>query len=159
MSQMDGETLELDGHKYTVYMLPPLASHDSLMDVAKMVGPALGPVFDVFLSSATGNKKPLPEMELDTAFFSRAASALFGGIDKATLRRIIDQMAEVTHVDGKPLKPIFDAHFRGKLEAMYQWAGFAMKVQWGKSLSALVNAVRNRGAQVMGAAPSPSQAT
>ena len=127
MSQRDGVTESIDGHEYTVYMLAPMISHDLLTDVAKMVGPAQGPVIDT------------------------------GGLDKKVLRDTINRKADMTHVDGKPLKPIFDEHFRGGLHVMYQWLGFAMKVQWGKSLSALGSVVTAQGAEVAATeSPSPS---
>jgi len=147
MSQFNGETREIDGNKYTVYMLGPMVSHDLLVDLSKMVGPSLGPVLDVFANSLSSGK-PTLENELNADFFTKAASSLFASLDKVTLKNIINSMAEVTHVDGKPLKPIFEAHFRGKLQAMYKWLAFAMQAQWGKCLSALVDNVQARGADM-----------
>ncbi len=147
MSQFDGETREIDGNKYQVYMLGPMVSHDLLVDVSKMIGPSLGPVLDAFTNSAVSGKSVL-DAELDVNFFTKAAGSLFASLDKTTLRNVINAMAEVTHVDSKPLKPIFEAHFRGKLQAMYRWLAFAMQAQWGKCLSALVDNVQARGANM-----------
>lgn len=158
MTQFDGETRELEGNKYTIYMLSPMVSHDLLVDVSKMVGPALGPVMDVFLGGAAAGKD-VANTELDAGFFSKAASAFFGGMDKATIRNVITTMAEVTHVDGKPLKGIFEIHFRGKLHVMYMWLAFAFEVQWGKSLGALVSTIQTKGARLGMAQVSQSQGT
>lgn len=155
MSQLDGETREIDGCTYTVYMLGPMVSHDLLVDVSKMIGPALGPVLDVLLPGAALGKD-LSKLELDAGFFSRAASSLFSGLDKATLKSVINTLAEVTHANGKPLKPIFEIHFRGRLHVMYQWLAFAMEVQWGKCFSALGSVVQARGAMMGAESPSPS---
>lgn len=138
MSQLDGETKDIDGHKYTVYMLPPMTSHELLVDVSKMIGPALGPLIDGAQQQSDGLNY--------RALFDRAAQALFSGLDKAVLRALIDKMSEVSHVDGKPLKPIFDGHFRGRLDWLYAWLAFAMKVQWGKPLSALTSRLGGQGA-------------
>ena len=158
MSQNEGTTESIGGSEYTVYMLPPMISHDLLMDVAKMVGPALGPVFDTFFSDALkGGKANILDQAVSPEFFTKAAGALFGGLDKKVLREVIDKMTGVTHVDGKPLKPIFDMHFRGKLDVMYRWLAFNMQVQWGKSLGALGSIITTRGAEAIAtASQSPS---
>jgi len=145
MSQLKSESKEIDGNSYEVYMLPPMLSQDLLMDVAKMVGPALGPVLDKFFNG--GNPDVLSQ-ELGADFFSRATSTFFIGLDKKVMRDVIGAMANVSNVDGRPLKVIFDIHFLGRLEIMYQWLMFAMRVQWGNSLSALVK-VAPQGAQKM----------
>jgi hypothetical protein len=141
VSQLDAQILEIDEVKYEVYMLPPLLSHDLLMDVMKMVGPAIGPVLDKLFSGGRSAGEVL-DMEVDAAFFSKAASALFSGIDKKVLGNVIKELSKVTIVaPGGNLNKIFDFHFKGELDKMYKWLAFGMKVQWGKSLGALVNAV------------------
>jgi len=149
MSQMDGTSEVIDGQQYLVYMLPPMTSHDLLLDVVKMIGPALGPVFDVLFSDAVKKGKPeVLDQQVGPDFFTKAASALFSGIDKSVVRNVIDRMAEVTHVDGKPLKGIFEIHFRGRLDVMYLWLAFAMKVQWGKSFGVLGSVLGSQGAKL-----------
>lgn len=157
MSQMDGTSEVIDGQTYTIYMLPPMTSHDLLLDVVKMIGPALGPVFDVLFSDAVKQgKKEILEQQVGTDFFSKAASALFSGLDKGTVRNVIEKMIEVSQVDGKPLKGIFDIHFRGRIDVMYQWLIFAMKVQWGKSFGVLGSVLTSQGARLTPQAfPSP----
>ena len=135
MSQLDGVTKEIDGNSYTIYMLSPLLSHDLLLDLVKMVGPALGPVLDKIYGDKTENG--LLQQSLGDDFFSKATSMLCVGLDKKILRDVI---ASVTHVDGKPLKPVFDIHFRGRLDTMYKWMAFGIEVQWRKSLSVLLTA-------------------
>jgi hypothetical protein len=153
MSQMEGTSKQIGDKTYTMYMLSPMVSHDLLVDVVKMVGPALGPVFDVLF---TGTKKELNlDQELDIAFFTKASSALFSGLDKSVFHAVIDAFKLVTHVDDKPLDKIFDIHFAGKLEDMYQWIAFGMSVQWGKSLSALIGEISDRGANKKAESRSP----
>lgn len=142
MSQTNSEKTKIGDKEYEMYMLPPMQSHDLLMDVAKMVGPALGPLIDALFSKATGKgADDLMGQELGTDFFTKAAGALFSGVDKSILKNVIDTFKEITFVGGTPLKGIFEAHYLGKLDEMYKWIGWGMRVQWGKSLNALVSVI------------------
>jgi len=138
MSQNTPFTETIGEVKYEIYMLPPLESHELLMDVAKMVGPALGPVLDKLFAGGSADLETIMDKELGSGFFSDALGGLFGGLEKSTLDRVIKAFRKVTMVDGVQLDKIFDRHFQGDLGSMYKWIGFGMKVQWGKSLSALV---------------------
>jgi hypothetical protein len=144
MSQAEPQSTVIGGHDYSMHMLPPMESHNLLMDVVKMVGPSLGPVFDMFYGTIKAGDAALDE-EVPIEFFTKAASALFGELDKAVLNRVIDSFKNVTVVENVGrLSKTFDAHFQGNLHEMYEWLGWGMSVQWGKSLSALVGAVGNR---------------
>jgi hypothetical protein len=141
MSQLTPETKEIDGHNYEMYMLDPMTSHHLLTDVVKMIGPSLGPVFDVFFSGAIKKDQSILDQEVNSDFFTKAAGSLFGALDKNTLDRVINAFQEKTHVDGKMLKGIFLAHFLGRLDSMYKWLIWGAQVQWGKSFNALVEAL------------------
>lgn len=154
MSQLDAEKKVIGGKTFEVYMLPPMDSHELLMDVAKMVGPSLGPVLDKLFGEGRSKGEVL-EQELGTEFFTKAASALFSGIDKKVLADVMQALREVTHVDGVPLDGSFDMQFKGNLDSMYKWLFFGMKVQWGKSLGALVNAAPALHQGVKEESPSP----
>lgn len=144
MTQQDGETREIDGCVYKVYMLHPMLSHDLLMDVAKMVGPALGPLFD----GQAAEQKGTTNDELVRNTFTKASAALFSGLDKSIVNKVITAFRAVTHVDGKKLEDQdnFVNQFKGKLHNMYAWIAFGMMVQWGKCLSALVSLKKDQGA-------------
>jgi len=161
MSQQDGVTETIDGKQYKMYMLSPMVSHNLLMDVVKMVGPALGPLLDtVFSEAKKESSEDVLEQELGSDFFERAATKLFGGLDKAVLEKVINAFKEVTFVgeDAAPLTPVFDAWFAGDLAAMYKWLMFGMKTQWGKSLSALASGlpVQSAKAKLSSVLQSPS---
>lgn len=152
MSQKVGTLQRIGEHDYTMYMLAPMISHDLFIDVLKMVGPALGPVVDALLKQ--GETKDLTgflQQDLGVDFFTKAASSLFGGLDKKILAATIAAFRTVSFVDEKPLDGIFDEHFRGDLGGMYQWLLWGMRVQWGKSLSALGSAVVAQGAAALAA--------
>jgi hypothetical protein len=139
MSQIEPTTEQIEERSFTFYMLPPQQSNDLFMDVFKMAGPALGPVIE-----AVAKANSLDE-EIDSKFFARAAAALFGGIDKVVVNRVIEAFKNVSEADGVPLKTNFDIVFLGNLGLMYKWLFFGMKVQWGKSFTALGSAVLQGG--------------
>jgi len=159
MSQLEAISEVIDGKQYDMYMLEPLTSHDLFMDVVKMVGPTLGPIFDAAFAgrgSAEG-LEDLLEREIGPDFFSNATTKLFGAIDKAVLNKVIAEFRKVTLVDGVELNKTFDVHFKGEIHNMYKWLLFGMKAQWGKSFSALVSGVMTQGAKTMAKKKKESQ--
>ncbi|MCP4570697.1 MAG: hypothetical protein GY841_24190 [FCB group bacterium] len=147
MSQQDYQTKTIDGVEYAVYMMAPMESNDLLLDVSKMLGPSIGPLLDKFFGG--GSLEAALEQQITPDFFAKAAAALFSGLDKAVVKRVIEEMREKTMANGKPLKPIFDIHFMGKLDQMYKWLAFAMQAQWGKCCSALVQGISAQGAKAI----------
>lgn len=158
MSQRTAVEKEIGEKQFTMYMLGPMVSHELLMDVMKMVGPAIGPMFDVVLSGkGTGEIDigKVMEEQVGGEFFSKAATALFGGLDKKVLRDIINAFSAVTHIDGVPLDKTFEVQFAGDLGMMYQWLAWGMAVQWGKSFGALASMVGKRAKMEEPESPSP----
>ncbi|MCP4605066.1 MAG: hypothetical protein GY847_31840 [Proteobacteria bacterium] len=147
MSQESVETKTIEGIEYTVRMLPPMESNDLLMDVAQMIGPSIGPILDKFFGKAS--LEDALDQQVTPEFFAKAATALFGGLSKQTVRAVIEAMKKISLADNKPLAPVFDVHFMGKLDQMYAWLAFAMRVQWGKCFSALVQTMAVQGAAAL----------
>ena len=136
MSQQDGAKKKIGDRMFTMYPLPPMKSHELLMDLFQMFGPALGTALDGFMGGSDGLKKlaELGEQDLGPDFFSSASKQLFNGYKKETSREIIEALREVTLVDpGGKLDEVFDIVFLDKLEQMYAWLFWGLKVQWGKS--------------------------
>ena len=154
MPQTQGQTKEIDGNTYTMFMLSPMRSHDLLMDVVKMIGPGLGPLLDASISSGGVNL----EQQLDAKFFSRAASALFSGIDKSIVKHVIDEFSKVTQVQGDSgtLDKYLEAHFLGRLSSMYKWIAWGMGVQWGGLVGALSGAMQAQSATLTALSQSES---
>ncbi len=147
MSQKDGVTETIGDHEYIMYMLPPIKSHNLLMDVARMVAPAIGDAVGALLSGKSDEKKAdILEQEIGPELISSAISKLARDVNQKTSEKLISTFREMTHVDGKQLDKIFDDHFRGALDEMYKWLFWGMRVQWGKSLSALVSGASGQGA-------------
>lgn len=161
MSQHTPEETTIGEHKYEMFMLAPMQSHELFIDVAKMVGPAIGPAIDALLKKSSGELglAELMEQELSGDFFTKALTSLFSGLDKKVLRDVIQAFKGMTHVDGMPLEKTFDAHFHGKLNELYEWLLWGMRVQWGKSLSALGKGLLARGAAAMPVLKSQSPST
>ena len=157
MSQMDCQETVIDAVTYTVYMLPPKAATDMLVDIGKVIGPSLGTILDA--ASEKGGITPLLDMSVNSEFFSKAAGQLFERMDKAVLRSMIDQLAQVSMADGVKLDSTFDIHFRGRLGSMFQWLTFALKVQFGNFLSALGDATGQGAKKTKVASPSPITST
>jgi len=160
MSQNQPVTEDIEGIQYTFYMLPPMTSHNLLMDVAKMIGPAVGPVLDSALKGESSEQgQSFLDKEVGPEFFTNAAGALFRELDKNILERVIKEFSQSSEADGAPLNKIFDAHFQGALDRMYKWLAFGMRVQWGKSLSALVSGIESRRSRRNATQESPSPNT
>lgn len=131
MSQKDGVSKEIDGRTYTVYMLGPTVAMDMLIDIGKVVGPAL---------SSLGQDAAVLDQEINARFFASAASGLFANLNKATLREVTQTLAKTTLVDDVALDKIYESHFRGRLGSLAKWLAFALQVQYGNFLSALGDA-------------------
>ena len=147
MSQKDGVTETIGESKYVMYMLPPIQSHNLLMDVVKMVGPAIGDAVGAIFDGKPADKEiDILNMDVPGELISGALTKLFDGVNKKTLEQMISAFRGMTHVDDAPLDKTFDNHFRGELDMMYKWLFWGMKVQWGKSFSALASGASGRGA-------------
>lgn len=150
MSQREGVNKAIDGHNFTMYMLAPRQSNALLVKVSKMIGPSAGPIIDQIMVLTKG--RPISEsldQEVDVSdFFTKASGVLFSSLDQLVIDNVIDEFAKVTEADDVFVNRIFDDFFRGKLDLMYKWLAWGMSVQWGKSLSALVGALRNQGEEV-----------
>lgn len=144
MSQQEAHTTTLGDHNYEMFMLPPRKSSRLLTRVAKMVFPALGPLADAFAAESPEKLKQLQKISKDDLnelvgdFFGRIGNALSEHVDPDLLDEIYMTLAEVCHVEGRPLKKEFDIHFMGDLGRMYKWAAWGMQVQWGSTFPALL---------------------
>lgn len=161
MSQNDGETIQIDGADYTVYMLDPMVASDLLADLMAILAPAAASLgglaalgkdvrsaFNELSGPAEGSN---PLLDKVAPGIERAAAAFFQRFDKQKQREMISILSKVTHVGiGEkkvPLDGVFSVQFRGKMGALYRWLWFALKVQYKDFFSsaggAIAAAVRN----------------
>jgi hypothetical protein len=140
----EAQTKVIKDVTYSVTQLPPKQALDLLMDLIKMLGPALSPI----LANVTSMKGGLLEKDvgevLKSSFISEAVNTLFTQMDKGVVMKMINQLADVTTItfpggatQGANLKSAFDAHFMGNLGALMQWIPFALHVQFADPLSDL----------------------
>jgi hypothetical protein len=143
MSQREAVEKTLGEHKYTMYMLPPRTSNALLVKVVKMVGPSIGPLFDMFFNKLKSSKdmSEIMDEEIGVEFFQNASSTFFEHLDNDIINEVLDQFAKVGEADGHPMPGIFDLHFMGDLGRMYKWMFWGMQVQWGKSLGDLIGQI------------------
>lgn len=127
--------------EYTVNQLPPSQALDMLMDLVKMLGPGLAPIFSNAGSMAGILDKEVADLR--TEFFGEAVKALCVGLDKEVTKRVIKTLAGVTTVaPGGLLGNIFEKHFMDHgLGAMFQWLPFALQTQYDDFFAVLGNAM------------------
>lgn len=146
MSQRDAKKTRIGEHDYEVYMLAPKVARHMLVDVGKILGPAAG---------ALAGKGELSDVLDADADIGAALSGIFDRLDADVLDRHFDALAKVTHVDGKPLAPIFEAHFMGAVGEQMQWFAFAMRANFEDFFGVLRDASAPLRAAAK-ASPSPS---
>lgn len=163
MTQLDNQSKEIDGVTYTVAMLNPLAANDLLIDIAHVVGPSLGAGAGAFAGAFTSGDGADPmETKADPMMLDRAISGFFERVTTAKMREMISTLAKVTTVrlgDKSPfLNDILAVHFQGKLGKLYEWLGFAIKVQLGDFFDSAIPAIAS-AAPLVRAAVSPSRSS
>lgn len=99
-------SFSMDDHEYVIHPLPVETSMSIFLSVGKAASPLLsgGDVSEIFTS---------------------------GGLDDAAQKKIVTAFKNVTFVDGKPLKDIFDAHFLGRYPSLLLWIVECVKHEYG----------------------------
>jgi hypothetical protein len=146
MTQLTPHEKVIGERTFVMYMLPPMESHELLIDVAKMLGPSVGDLLDSLKQK--GEVEAMLDMEVGGDFFSKIATQLASSLDKNVLRAVIKAFKRMTHVDNKPLDTTFDIVFIGQLKQMYEWLIWGMSVQWAGSFGVLASVADGQGAGV-----------
>lgn len=148
MSQLTTNTETIGKHTYTVGRLDPFIANDILVDVFKIVGPAIG-AFGGELASMKPTSATDIEQLIDEAAktdegdpqlgakFASAVERLAKSLDKKMLRDVMTAFANVSTVDyGDGRAPrlgaggTFVAHFRENFGELYPWLVFCLKHQY-----------------------------
>lgn len=143
MSQSDLTQKTIGPDTYRTTMLDPLVAADLLLDLTGVFGPALGSLGAAVLK-AKDSKMALSQLmdgqgddgakDLLGDNLEHALTGLIERLNPAKQREIINMLAAVTELqkgDKWPrLDSVFAVHFRGRIKAMYQWLGFAVKAQF-----------------------------
>lgn len=126
MSQHDSKKETIDGQTYEVYMLSPKRARAMLVEMLRIVGPALA------TAAQNGGGQDLTKLDLRVV-----AQDLFASLTPELLDQHMSSLAEVTQVDGKTLDKIFEIHFRGRLGTMFKWYFFAVRTNFEDFFGAL----------------------
>jgi hypothetical protein len=141
---LDSRDKQVGSSTYRVTQLGATQSLTTLLDLAKMLGPALGVVVD----GAGGHSASFADLanaQVTGAVFARATEALFSRLDNVKVQEIINKMREKTQVDREGngnfqnLAPIFDVHFAGKMGELFGWFRFALEVNYSDFLPLLAD--------------------
>lgn len=137
------KTKEINGVTYSVSQLPPTQALDLLMDLVKMLGPALGPVFENV--GTLGDLMEREASDVKLTFLGEAVRGLCGGLDKNVTKNAIKALASVTSCNpGGQLDRTFEAFFLDRgLGDMFVWLKFALEVQFSDFLTALGSAIKS----------------
>lgn len=125
--QSDSNTKTIGGSTYEVFMLPATIGFDMFMDLARIVGPAIGVVFD---GADLKDIESVGDLAFTGDVFEKAARQIFQAEEKETVKATIQKLAAHTQVDGKKLSEVFETHFQGKIGKLSKWFVFALEVNF-----------------------------
>jgi len=148
MSQKDPVTKQIGDNNFEMYPLPPSVSMDLLIDVVSVLSPVVAPILNgIFSGKSDADKEEILEKEIDADLFLDALKSLKPQELKRVKNDLIKGLSQVTHVNGKSIDRAFEALFLGDIGSLLQWLAWGMKVQWGKSLSALGDVLPSQSAK------------
>jgi hypothetical protein len=169
MSQHEKKSITIGGFTYTVHPLPPDEAIDVFVDLAKSFGGGIASAVSALSAKASEERdggeasdddaKPAETAEetaeetdeeaaqrklnekLKGVDFSDVIDTLIEKADKATYKRIVGAMMQVTIAvgpDGKQVapmvqdgQPVWKMHFQGRLPALLKVVRFAVGVNFG----------------------------
>jgi hypothetical protein len=113
---------------------------DLLTDLISVISPVVAPVLGAVFSGKAGEEKEaILDREINPDMFASAVTQLNSKELKDVRRAMVREFAKVTHVNDVKLEGTHEKHFYGNIAELLQWLAWGCKVQWGKSLSALVS--------------------
>lgn len=135
--------IEIDGHRYLVGRLPPRRALKLQNRLVRALGPALVPLLKD--APLRGGLTDLAAVDLQGV-----GAALEGLMSQLTPQEQDDIMVElfsVVQVVGSekagPIMPIFDAHFDGRLVAVWKLMWACLEEQFGGFFALLAGAARS----------------
>ena len=142
MSQKDSQSKTIGDHNYTVYMLPAKKSRHVLQKLASVALPALGALAGG-LGGGIGKDVKISDLlnkKLDGDFFSKLCTSAMDRLTEEDLDWMFLQLCAGAEVDGAPLWPQFDEHFRGNIGGQFRWFAFCLEAQYGNFMEGWGNA-------------------
>jgi hypothetical protein len=151
-------TLSLDGFTYTIGRLPPRRALKLENRLMRALGPGVAA-----LVTAVPLKEGKPDVErLNLAALGPALQGLFAQLTPDEQDAIMAELLSTVIVatpDGKggPLMPLFDAHFDGRLPAVFKVCWAALEANFGGFIAPLVAFARAAGAAALSKASTTSR--
>lgn len=117
---------------FTVSTLPPRKAYAAAIKAAAVFGPIIAAAVK---SAGPGGLESLANEKDDASIVRLLSDALAsaGSIPQAQLDSLVDDMVEVTFIDGKgggPLRNHFDVVFDDALDEFFVWLAFAVQVNF-----------------------------
>jgi hypothetical protein len=136
--------IEIDGHRYMIGRLPPRKALRLQNRLVRILGPPLIPLLKSVPLSGDGTTN-LEEVDLSAV--GEAVQALMAQVTPNEQDEILAELFSVVQVVGTekvgPVMPIFDAHFDGRLLAVWKLAWATLEEQFGGFFALLVAAARS----------------
>lgn len=137
--------IEIDGHRYLIGRLAPRRALRLQNRLVRALGPAIIPLLkDVPLREG---KADLGSADLDLAAVGAALQGLMSALTPQEQDAIMEELFSVVQVIGTEktgaIMPIFDAHFDGRLVAVWKLLWASLEEQFGGFFELLAGAARS----------------
>jgi hypothetical protein len=129
---LKSEKTTINGTGYKVTQLPYKLGHKLLLRLYKVAGPALA---DTFAHAPEGSLAEVQVRDVAPAL-AAALKGLAEQLHEADFDFAVETLAEYTQISSEPdkwipLKSQMEFHFAGNYAELFQWLGFALKVNYG----------------------------
>jgi hypothetical protein len=128
---------------YSVTQLPARRALKMLHKIGRVLVPTLAQALGSTSISQLSSLKKVAELDLGN--LGKAAETLFDRLPEAEFDALVTELMQGVVVDGKPLAPLFDTHFQGRILEVLELLRFALKVNFADffpDLAAQVAAVQ-----------------
>lgn len=162
---LESEDTTINGMEYRVTKLPSKVGRKLLIKFYKVFGPVLGKALS---NSPDLGGVEIGDIKIETlgGSLGAAVEALADTLSESDFDMMTDIFAVHTQIckDSKwvPLKSVMEFHFSGNYVEMFQWLGFAIKVNFLGFTAGQVGLFENllaRAKEIQGASRSPNTST
>jgi hypothetical protein len=149
------QQLTIDGATYSIGTLPPRRSLRLQNRLLRAIGPAIAQLI-ASVKPGPGGKVALGEVDL--VAISAGVQGLMAQLtpdeQDAIMAELLAPVSVVQDGRSAPVMAVFDAHFEGRLPAVYKLMWAALELNFGTFIGPLVGAARTAGAVFLSKASS-----
>lgn len=142
----DPLSIEIDGANYTIGTLPPRRSLRLQNRLLRAVGPAIAQLI-ASVKPGPGGKVSLGEV--DVVAIAAGVQGLMAQLTADEQDAIMAELLSTVTVEqngrSAPVMSVFDAHFEGRIPAVYKLMWAALEANFGNFTGPLVAAARTAG--------------